>query len=265
MTVTTDQPSGHRDSRPWTADEMMTVAAARALSNGSVCFVGIGLPSTAANLARATHAPGIVLIYESGAIGAKPTRLPLSIGDGELADTADAIVSVPEIFNYWLQAGRVDVGFLSAAQIDRFANLNSTVVGDYQRPAVRLPGAGGAPEIAASCRRVIIVIRQSARTFVDRLDFISSVGFGDGPGSRQRLGLRGGGPTEVITDLGVLHPDPVTNQLTLTHLHPGTTVHQVRAATGWELAVANEVQVTTAPTADELRVLRALEATKLEA
>jgi glutaconate CoA-transferase subunit B len=265
MAVTTNQPSGHQDSMPWTADEMMTVAAARALGDGSVCFVGIGLPSTAANLARATHAPDIVLIYESGAIGAKPTRLPLSIGDGELADTADTVVSVPEIFNYWLQAGRVDVGFLSAAQIDRYANLNSTVVGDYQHPKVRLPGAGGAPEIAASCRRVIIVIRQSPRTFVDRVDFISSVGYGDGPGSRQRLGLRGAGPTEVITDLGVLHPDPVTNELTLTHLHPGASVQQVRAATGWDLAVADDVRVTAAPTADELGMLRALDATKLDA
>jgi glutaconate CoA-transferase subunit B len=264
MAVTTDQPCGHRDSMPWTADEMMTVAAARALSDGSVCFVGIGLPSTAANLARATHAPNIVLIYESGAIGAKPTRLPLSIGDGELADTADAVVSVPEIFNYWLQAGRVDVGFLSAAQIDRYANLNSTVVGDYQRPTVRLPGAGGAPEIAASCRRVIIVIRQNPRTFVDRVDFVSSVGYGDGPGSRERLGLRGAGPSEVITDLGVLHADPVTSELTLTHLHPGTTVAQVGAATGWDVAVADDVRVTAAPTTDELRVLRALEATKQE-
>jgi glutaconate CoA-transferase subunit B len=241
---------------------MMTVAASRALSNGSVCFVGIGLPSTAANLARSSHAPDLVLIYESGAIGAKPTRLPLSIGDGELAETADALVSVPEIFNYWLQAGRVDVGFLSAAQIDRYANLNSTVVGDYQHPEVRLPGAGGAPEIAASCQHVIIVIRQSPRTFVDQVDFISSVGYGTGPGCRQRLGLRGAGPSEVITDLGLLHPDPDTKELTLTHLHPGVTIEQVRAATGWELAVAPGLQVTAAPTAGELQLLRALEATK---
>jgi glutaconate CoA-transferase subunit B len=246
----------------WTADEMMTVAAARALEDGAACFVGIGLPSTAANLARATHAPDLVLIYESGAIGAKPTRLPLSIGDGELAETADAVVSVPEIFNYWLQAGRVDVGFLGAAQIDRFANLNTTVVGDYTDPKVRLPGAGGAPEIAASSGRVIIVIRQNLRTFVERLDFVTSVGHGSGPGSRERLGLRGAGPTEVITDLGLLHPDPQTKELTLTYLHPGVTADQARSATGWDLAVAPDLQTTAAPGAEELCVLRSLEKTK---
>jgi glutaconate CoA-transferase subunit B len=259
MTVTSKEQA---PDQAWTADEMMTVAAARALEDGAVCFVGIGVPSTAANLARATHAPDLVLIYESGAIGAKPSRLPLSIGDGDLADTADAVVSVPEIFNYWLQAGRVDVGFLGAAQIDRYANLNTTVVGDYNHPKVRLPGAGGAPEIAASCRRVIIVIRQSPRTFVDRLDFITSVGHGSGPGSRQRLGLRGAGPSEVITDLGLLHPERETAELTLTHLHRGVTLDQVRAATGWDLAVAPDLQTTAAPSARELGVLRSLEKTK---
>jgi len=167
----------------------MTVAAARVLRDGAVCFVGIGLPSTAANLARRTHAPDLVLIYEAGAIGAKPTRLPLSIGDGELGETADAVVGVPEIFNYWLQPGRIDVGFLGAAQIDRFANINTTVIGgDYDRPMVRLPGAGGAPEIAASCGEVIVIVRQSPRTFRERVDFVTSVGFGTGPGDRQRLG-----------------------------------------------------------------------------
>src|SRR5262245_22326513 len=175
----------------WTAEEMMTITAARALTGRTACFVGIGLPSTAANLARRLHAPDLVLIYESGAIGAKPSRLPLSIGDGELGETADAVVSVPEVFNYWLQPGRIDVGFLSAAQLDRFGNLNTTVIGpDYRRPAVRLPGAGGAPEIAASCREVILVVRQNPRTFVQRLDFVTSVGFGAGPGDRARLGLR---------------------------------------------------------------------------
>jgi glutaconate CoA-transferase, subunit B len=243
----------------YTAAEMMAVAAARALHDGQACFVGIGAPSTAANLARATHAPNLVLVYESGAIGAKPTRLPLSIGDGELADTADAVVSVPEIFNYWLQAGRIDVGFLGAAQIDRYANLNSTVVGPYDHPSVRLPGAGGAPEIAGSCRTVLIMIRQSRRTFVDHLDFRTSVGFGDGPGHRERLGLTGAGPQLVITDLGLLRPDPVTRELTLTDLHPGVTVEEARAATGWDLAVAPPVRVTAAPTDEELRHLRRLE------
>ena len=192
-----------------TPDDRMTVAAARALRDGDVCFVGIGLPSTAANLARRTHAPGLVLVYESGCIGAKPTRLPLSIGDGELATTADAVVGVPEIFNYWLQPGRIDVGFLGAAQIDRFANINTTVIGGtYDAPKVRLPGAGGAPEIAACCGEVIVIVRQSPRAFVERVDFVTSVGYGAGRGDRERLGLPGRGPVRVVTDLGVLEPDP---------------------------------------------------------
>jgi glutaconate CoA-transferase subunit B len=242
----------------WTADEMMTVAAARMLRNGTVCFVGIGLPSTAANLARRLHAPDCVLVYESGCIGAKPTRLPLSIGDGELAETADAVVSVPEIFAYWLQGGRISVGFLGAAQIDRFGNINSTVIGDYGDPAVRLPGAGGAPEIAASAGEVIVIVRQTARTFVPRCDFRTSVGFGDGPGTREKLGLRGSGPTVVITDLGVLRPDPAACELVLTELHPGVTIDDVRAATGWELRVADTVGATEPPTEIELTALRAL-------
>jgi glutaconate CoA-transferase, subunit B len=242
---------------------MMSVAAARALRDGAVCFVGIGLPSTAANLARRTHAPNLVLIYESGTLGAKPGALPLSIGDGILAETADAVISVPEVFNYWLQPGRIDVGFLGAAQIDRFANINTTVIGqDYRRPKVRLPGAGGAPEIAASCGEVVVVVRQNARAFVARVDFVTSVGFGTGPGDRERLGLRGAGPRTVITDLGILHADPATCELTLTHLHPGVELDRVRAATGWELAVAENVDVTEPPTADELAILRHLEATK---
>jgi len=237
----------------------MTVTAARALAGRTACFVGIGLPSTAANLARRLHAPELVLIYESGAIGAKPSRLPLSIGDGELAQTADAVVSVPEVFNYWLQSGRIDVGFLSAAQLDRFGNLNTTVIGsDYRKPSVRLPGAGGAPEIAASCREVILVVRQSTRTFVEKLDFVTSVGFGSGPGDRARLGLRGKGPVLAITDLGVLQPDPATCELTLTGLHPGVTVEEARAATGWPLAVAPTLETTPPPTDAELRVLREL-------
>lgn len=243
----------------FTSDEMMTIAAARALRDGAVCFVGIGLPSAAANLARRTHAPGLVLVYESGAVGAKPATLPLSIGDGILAGTADAVISVPEVFNYWLQPGRIDVGFLGAAQVDRFANINTTIIGDnYDRPAVRLPGAGGAPEIAASCKEVIVVLRQSRRTFVDRVDFITSVGYGTGCGSRQRLGLRGAGPRTVITDLGVLEPDPRRCELTLTHLHPGVTVEQAREAAGWDLAVASELRATPPPSPDEMAALREL-------
>src|SRR5207253_739633 len=195
---------GGRVSATWTADEMMAVSAARRLDDGTVCFVGIGLPSKAANLARRMHAPACVLIYESGTIGAKPEHLPLSIGDGELAETAVSVVSVPEIFSYWLQAGRIDVGFLGAAQIDRFGNLNSTVIGEYDRPTVRLPGAGGAPEIAAHCRETIVMLRQSRRAFVEKLDFRSTVGQGDGPGSREALGYTGAGGTTVVTDLGLL-------------------------------------------------------------
>jgi glutaconate CoA-transferase subunit B len=245
----------------FTAEEVMTVVAARALTDETVCFVGIGLPSTAANLARLTHAPRTVLVYESGTIGSKPATLPLSIGDGELAETADAVVPVPEIFAYWLQGGRIDVGFLGAAQIDRFANLNSTVIGHYERPKVRLPGGGGAPEIAAMAGEVIVIIRQSTRTFVERLDFRSSIGFGDGTGDRERLGLPGRGPTIVITDLGVLRPDPETCELTLTQVHPDVSVDQVREATGWPLRVADHVDETEPPTDEELRVLRQLRAT----
>jgi glutaconate CoA-transferase, subunit B len=243
----------------WTADEMMTVAAARALTGRTACFVGIGLPSTAANLSRRLHNPSLALVYESGTIGAKPSVPPLSIGDGELAETADAVVSVPEIFNYWLQPGRIDVGFLSAAQLDRFGNINTTVVGpDYDHPKVRLPGAGGAPEIAASCREVFVVLRQNRRTFVDRVDFVTSVGYGDGPGHRERLGLRGRGPVLVITDLGVLEPDPETCELTLTAVHPGIDLDAVHAATGWPLRTSPSARVSDAPTIEELNALREL-------
>jgi glutaconate CoA-transferase subunit B len=242
----------------WTADEMMTVAAARQLRSGTSCFVGIGLPSTAANLARATHAPNLVLVYESGCLGARPTRLPLSIGDGILADTATAVVTVPEVFNYWLQPGRIDIGFLAAAQLDRYANINTTVIGSYENPDVRLPGAGGAPEIAASCNEGVIVVRQNPRTFVDRLDFVTSVGFGTGTGDREKLGLHGRGPRTVITDIGILEPDPETSELTLTHLHPGATITQAISNTGWPLKAVPNPPTTAPPTAEELSILRAL-------
>nr|WP_062332059.1 CoA-transferase [Herbidospora sakaeratensis] len=243
----------------WTSDELMTVNAARALAGARTCFVGIGLPSAAANLARRTIEPGLVLIYESGTLGSKPSRLPLSIGDGELADTADAVVSVPEIFNYWLQAGRIDVGFLGAAQVDRYANVNTTVIDRGPgRPEGRLPGAGGAPEIAASCGKVLLVLRHSPRNLVGELDFVTTVGHGDGPGSRARLGLPGAGPVAVITDLGIMRPDPETAELTLTDVHPGTTAGQAVAATGWPLAVAGDLRVTEPPTEAELTALRRL-------
>ncbi|WP_410624191.1 CoA-transferase subunit beta [Amycolatopsis sp. cmx-8-4] len=244
----------------YTADEMMSVAAARALGDGMSCFVGIGLPSKAANLARRTHAPDLTLIYESGCLGAKPSRLPLSIGDGELAETSDAVVSVPEIFNYWLQPGRIDVGFLGAAQLDKFGNINTTVIGsDYHDPKVRLPGAGGAPEIAASCREVFVVLRQNPRAFVEKVDFVTSFGHGTGKGDRERLGLPGRGPTLVVTDLGLLRPDPETAELTLTELHPGVELERAVAATGWTLKVADDLKLTPAPTEEELAVLRDLE------
>jgi glutaconate CoA-transferase subunit B len=239
-------------------DEVQTVVAARRLASTRTVFIGVGRPSTAAILARMVHNRSLVLIYESGAIGAKPFHIPLSIGDGELSETADAVVAVPEMFNYWIGAGRVDVAFLGAAQVDRYANLNSTVIGDYDAPRTRLPGAGGAPEIAASCGEVVVIAPHSRRTLVERLDFVTTVGHGDGPGARGRLGLRGRGPTAVITDLGVLEPDPVSCELTLTQLHEGVSVEQAKEATGWELAVAERLAVTEAPSDRELEALREL-------
>ncbi|MDT7660550.1 MAG: glutaconate CoA-transferase, subunit [Pseudonocardiales bacterium] len=254
------EPMAGTEAAPtYTADEMMTVAAARALRDGAVLFVGIGLPSTAANLARRLHAPNLVLIYESGTLDTRPELLPLSIGDGILAESALTVVSVPEVFNYWLQPGRIDVGFLSGAQLDRYGNINTTVIGEYDEPSVRLPGSGGAPEIAASCGEVMIVMRHRLRAFVSGVDFITSLGHGSGPDDRKRLGLTGAGPLRVITDLGVLEPDPETRELTLTGLHPGITVEQVRAETGGPLAISSEPLVPTpAPTGRELEVLRSL-------
>jgi glutaconate CoA-transferase, subunit B len=228
----------------YTADEMMAIEAARRLRDGSVCFVGIGLPSLSCNLARTTHAPRTVLVYESGTIGAKPSVLPLSIGDGELAETADVVVSVPEMFAYWLQGGRIDVGFLGAAQIDRYANLNSTVIGDYESPKVRLPGGGGAPEIATAAREVFVMLRQSPRAFVERLDFRTS---------------SGGRVSVVVTDLGLLEPRGEERELTLTQVHPGVDVDQVGAATGWPLRVSEDLRETLPPSERELQALRALE------
>ena len=244
----------------YTPDEMMTVAASRMLWNGCVCFVGIGVPSAAANLARFTHAPNVVLIYESGTIGTRPEVLPLSIGDGELASSATAVVPLPEIFSYWLQGGRIDAGFLGAAQIDRFGNLNSTVIGDYAHPKTRLPGAGGAPEIAAHARETFIILKQSARTFVPKLDFRSSAGFMEGSGARARSGATGFGPRAVITDLGILTPAAGTEELTLVERYDGVAVEEIVAATGWPLKVAETVGVVAPPTALELKLLRDLHA-----
>jgi glutaconate CoA-transferase, subunit B len=258
-------PTDRAATDPISTDEVMIVNAARRLGalaaeGRPACFVGIGLPSTAANLARRLYSPAPVLVYESGCIGSKPHRLPLSIGDGELAETADAVVSVPEIFAYWLQAGRIDVGFLGGAQLDKYGNINSTVIGEYDDPRTRLPGAGGAPEIAASAGAVMVIMRQSKRAFVERCDFRSSIGFGDGPGDRERLGLRGGGVRWVITDLGVLEPDPDSCELTVTALHHGVTREQVVEATGWDVRFADSVATTEPPSDDELSALRSLQA-----
>jgi len=242
----------------YTPDEMMTIAAARMVRNGTSVFVGIGLPSAAANLARLTHAPDAVLIYESGTIGAKPTALPLSIGDGELAETSDTVVGIVEIFNYWLMGGKIGLGFLGAAQVDKFANINSTVIGPYNKPTVRLPGAGGAPAIAASCREVLITLRHGPRAFVEKLDFRTSGGHMEGGDSRERMRLPGKGPGAVISDLGILTPDPVTKELVLTSIHQGVTAEQVVAATGWHLKVASDAKTTPPPTAGELTTLRDL-------
>ena len=249
----------------FTPTEMMTIAAARALKSSDVCFVGIGMPSAAANLARLTHAPDITLIYESGTLGTKPNVLPLSIGDGELCETALTTVSVPEMFRYWLMGGRISVGFLGGAQIDRFANLNTTVVGPYAKPKVRLPGGGGAPEIAISCGEIFIIMAQSKRSFVDKIDFVTSLGHGEGGDHRSRLGVKTKGPTKLLTDLAVLEPDPASKEMTVTSIHPGVTREQVAANTGWEVRYAADVRETPAPSVRELDVLRALHARTAQA
>jgi glutaconate CoA-transferase subunit B len=243
-------------------DDAITVAAARRLRPGQVCFVGIGLPSAAAMLARATTAPDLVLVYESGVLGAKPTYVPLSVADGILAKTAVDVVSVPELFNYWLQPGRINVGLIGAGQVDRMGNINSTAIGDYARPTVRLPGAGGAPEIGAACGEFAVLVRQSVRSFVSQVDFISTVGHGAGPGDRARLGLPGGGPTAVITDLGVYEPHPETCQLRLAALQPDVTVADAQAATGWELEISPDLRTLDAPTAAEVAILRSFPAAR---
>ncbi len=243
-----------------TPSEMMTIVAARSLTSKDVCFVGIGAPSAACNLARLTHAPGITLIYESGTIGTKPDVLPLSIGDGELCETALTTVPVPEMFRYWLQGGRITIGFLGGAQIDRFANLNTTVVGPYDKPKVRLPGGGGAPEIASHCGQVFITMAMGSRAFVEKLPFITSMGHGEGGDHRARLGLTTKGPTKVITDLCVMEPDPETKELTVVSIHPGVTKEKIVAGCLWPLKFADGVGETPAATEEELTVLRDLQA-----
>lgn len=249
----------------FTPDEMMTIAAARALKNDDVCFVGIGAPSAACNVARLTHAPDITLIYESGTIGTAPDVLPLSIGDGELCDTALTTVSVPEMFRYWLQGGRVTIGFLGAAQLDRFGNINTTVIGDYDSPKTRLPGGGGAPEIASSSGEVYITMKQSKRGMVEKIDFFTSFGHGDGGRHRETLGVATKGPTLLITDLAVWKPDPETKELTVVSMHPGVTRDAVQATCGWAVRFAATVDETPPPSAAELQTLRDLKARTKEA
>lgn len=240
--------------------EMMAVAAARALKNDDVCFVGIGAPSVACNLARLTHAPDITLIYESGTIGTKPDVLPLSIGDPELSETAVTTVSVPEMFNYWLQGGRITIGFLGGAQIDRYGNINSSVIGDYEHPKVRLPGGGGAPEIASLCGQTYVVMQQTLRSFVERVDFITSFGYGSGGDNRERLGIRTMGPTLVVTDLCLMRPDSKTKELVVNSIHQGVTREDIEKNTGWPIRFADSLEQTLPPNETELSVLRNLRA-----
>ena len=239
----------------YSSSEMMIVAAARLLRDGDVVFVGIGQPNLACNLARRTHAPNLNMIYEAGVIGAQPSRLPLSIGDPCLVSGAASICSMYEIFAYYLQNGKIDVGFLGGAQIDRFGNINATVIGPYHKPKVRLPGSGGAAEIAAWANRIYCLTPHQVRRFPEKCDFVTSAGFLSGRKEREAKGLRGGGPHEVVTDLGILTPDE-SGELTLTALHPGTTVEQAIKNTGWPLKVASDLKTTEPPTDEELRLLR---------
>ena len=239
----------------YTSSELLTINAARLLRDGDVVFVGVGLPNLACNLARRTHAPNLVMIYEAGVIGAQPSRLPLSIGDPTLVSGALSVCSMYDIFAFYLQRGNVDVGFLGGAQIDRFGNINATVIGEYDHPKVRLPGSGGAELIAAWANRCYIITPHQKRRFPEKVDFRTSAGFLHGRAEREAWGLRGGGPQAVVTDLGVLQPDE-NGELTLVARHPGKTVEQVRANTGWDLKVAADLTVTEPPSAGELRILR---------
>jgi glutaconate CoA-transferase subunit B len=244
----------------FTPTEMMTIAAARALKDGDVCFVGIGAPSAACNVARLTHAPNITLIYESGTIGTAPDVLPLSIGDGELCETALVTVAVPEMFRYWLQGGRISIGFLGAAQMDRFGNLNTTVIGGYHSPKVRLPGGGGAPEIASCCGEVFITMKQTPRGMVEKIDFCTSFGHGRGGQDRAALGLTTKGPSLLVTDLAVWRPDGETKEFTVQSLHPGVTRAIMQESCGWTVRYAAQLEETPPPSKLELETLRGLQA-----
>lgn len=243
----------------FTRSEMMIVGAARALEGQRVCFVGVGLPNIAVNLAQRTVAPALEMVYEAGVFGARPQRLPLSIGDPTIVTGSTAVVSMFELFGYYLQGGLIDVGFLGAAQIDRFGNINTTVIGDYAHPTTRLPGSGGACEIAINARQVFVIMRQSARSFVERIDFRTSPGNLGGAEQAERLRREGGwlgrGPSVVVTDLGIYHFDEA-GEMRLDSLHPGATLDAVRASIGWDIKVAESVAETPPPTAEELRLVR---------
>jgi glutaconate CoA-transferase, subunit B len=243
------------DQLDYSSSELMTINAARLLRNDDVVFVGVGLPNLACNLARRTHAPNLLMIYEAGVIGAQPARLPLSIGDPTLVSGALAVCSMYDIFAFYLQRGYVDVGFLGGAQIDRFGNINATVIGPYDHPKVRLPGSGGSMEIAAWANRCYILTPHQKRRFPEKLDFRTSAGFLGGRAEREAAHLRGGGPSAVVTDLGILEPDS-SGELVLTALHPGASVDQVRENTGWDLKAAASPRLTAPPAAEELRILR---------
>jgi glutaconate CoA-transferase subunit B len=239
----------------YTSSELLIINAAHLLRDGDRVFVGVGLPNLACNLARRTHAPNLLMIYEAGVIGAQPKRLPLSIGDPTLVSGALSVCSMYDIFAFYLQRGNVDVGFMGGAQIDRFGNINATVIGDYDHPKVRLPGSGGSMEIAAWANRCYLLTPHTKRRFPEKLDFRTSAGFLSGRAERQAANLRGGGMLAVVTDLGLMEPDD-SGELVLTALHPGVTVEQACENTGWDLKVAKELQVTEAPKAEELRILR---------
>lgn len=239
----------------YTSSELLTINAAHLLRDGDRVFVGVGLPNLACNLARRTHAPNLLMIYEAGVIGAQPARLPLSIGDPTLVSGALSVCSMYDIFAFYLQRGNVDVGFMGGAQIDRFGNINATVIGDYTRPRVRLPGSGGSMEIAAWANRCYLLTPHTKRRFPTQLDFRTSAGFLSGRTERQAANLRGGGMLAVVTDLGLMEPDE-SGELVLTALHPGATVEQARENTGWDLKVASNLQTTAPPIKEELRILR---------
>ena len=243
------------DRSTYSASELMTINAARLLRDGDVVFVGVGLPNLACNLARRTHAPNLVMIYEAGVIGAQPARLPLSIGDPTLVSGALAVCSMYDIFAFYLQRGNVDVGFLGGAQIDRYGNINATVIGDYNHPKVRLPGSGGSMEIAAWANRCYIITPHQKRRFPEKVDFRTSAGFLGGRAEREAASLRGGGPQAVVTNLGILEPDE-SGELVLSALHPGATVEQARENTGWALKAVDQPRMTEAPSEKELRILR---------